>query len=220
MNTLQIDIVSDIACPWCAIGFARLEQAMKELASEFEFTVQWHAFELNPDHTGKGEPILPALARKYGRSEEEMRAAQNQMIEIATGLGLNFEKMQERFTCNTFDAHRLVKWAAGHGKQTEMKQALFEAYFGRAADVSDHEVLVGCAQVAGLPSDVADELLFSDQYAQAVREDEATYQQAGVTAVPAFIVNNKYLISGAQEPETLVNAFLEIASESASPATG
>lgn len=220
MNTLQIDIVSDIACPWCAIGFARLEQAMKELASEFEFTVQWHAFELNPDHTGKGEPILPALARKYGRSEEEMRAAQNQMIEIATRLGLNFEKMQERFTCNTFDAHRLVKWAAGHGKQTEMKQALFEAYFGRAADVSDHEVLVGCAQVAGLPSDEADELLFSDQYAQAVREDEATYQQAGVTAVPAFIVNNKYLISGAQEPETLVNAFLEIASESASPATG
>lgn len=213
MKTLQIDLVSDIACPWCAIGYARLEQAMEQLASELSFTVRWHAFELNPDHGDKGEPILPALAKKYGRSEDEMRATQDNMIEIATGLGLNFEKMQERYTCNTFDAHRLVKWAAGHERQTELKKALFNAYFGNAEDVSDHDVLARCVEAVGLDVSEAREILAGEQYAQAVREDEAAYQQAGVTAVPAFVVGNRYLISGAQEPETLVNAFREIASE-------
>ncbi len=210
MKTINIDIVSDIACPWCAIGYARLEQAMKQLASEYEFGLQWHAFELNPDHSGTGEPILPALARKYGRSEDEMRASQNQMMTIAKDLGLNFEKMQERFTCNTFDAHRLVKWAAEQGKQTEMKQALFEAYFGKAEDVSEPNVLLDCVESLGLDRARAEQILDSDEFANVVREDEATYQQAGVSAVPAFIVNGKYLISGAQEPDTLVQAFEEI----------
>jgi len=214
MNKMQIDIVSDIACPWCAIGYARLERAMEQLTPEFEFTVHWRAFELNPDHSGEGEPILPALARKYGRSEDEMRATQNQMMTIAKDLGLNFEKMQERYTCNTFDAHRLVKWAGEQGRQTAMKQALFDAYFGRAENVSDRDVLLSCAENAGLDSAQAAEILDSDQYADTVREDEATYQQAGVSAVPAFIINRKYLISGAQEPDALVQAFREIAAES------
>jgi len=213
MKTLQIDLVSDIACPWCAIGYARLEQAMEKLSDELAFTVRWHAFELNPDHGEEGEHILPALAKKYGRSEAEMRATQDNMIRIATELGLNFEKMQERYTCNTFDAHRLVKWAAEHGRQTGLKKALFEAYFGEAQDVSDHEVLASCVEAAGLDVSEARDVLASDQYAQTVREDEAVYQQAGVSAVPAFVVNNRYLISGAQEPETLIKAFREIASE-------
>lgn len=210
MHKIQIDIVSDIACPWCAIGYARLEQAMEQLAPEYEFTVEWHAFELNPDHSGEGEPILPALARKYGRSEEEMKASQGQMMTIAKDLGINFEKLQERLTCNTFDAHRLVKWAGEQGFQTGMKQALFEAYFGRADDVSNRDVLVQCVEALGLSPEKARDVLDSDQYAHAVREDEARYQQAGVTAVPAFIINNKYLVSGAQEPDALVQTFQEI----------
>ncbi len=214
MNKIHIDIVSDIACPWCAIGYARLERAMEQLAPDYEFTVEWHAFELNPDHSGTGEPILPALARKYGRSEEEMRSTQNQMMTIAKDLGLNFEKMQERLTCNTFDAHRLVKWAGEQGQQTGMKQALFEAYFGRADDVADHDILVRCVEALGLDPLKAREVLDSDQYARAVREDEATYQKAGVTAVPAFIINGKYLISGAQEPDALVQTLQEIGAES------
>lgn len=209
MKKIQIDIVSDIACPWCAIGYARLELAMAQLAPEYEFNVEWHAFELNPDHSGAGEPILPALALKYGRSEEEMRSNQAQMMTIAKELGVNFEKLQERLTCNTFDAHRLVKWAGEQGRQTQMKQTLFEAYFGRAEDVSDYDVLVRCAEALGLGPEKARDVLESDQYALAVREDEATYQKAGVTAVPAFIINNKYLISGAQEPDTLVQALQE-----------
>lgn len=210
MKNIQIDIVSDIACPWCAIGYARLEKAMQQLASEFEFTIEWRAFELNPDHSGEGEPILPVLAKKYGRSEEELHATQAQMMTIAKALGLNFEKIQQRLTCNTFDAHRLVKWAREEGKQTEMKQALFEVYFGEAKVVSDQEVLLSCVEAIGLDAVKAKQLLESDQYAAKVREEEATYQQAGITSVPAFIINNKHLISGAQETATFVQALREL----------
>lgn len=215
MKKIQIDIVSDIACPWCAIGYARLAQAMEQLAPDHEFSVQWKAFELNPDHSGQGEPILPALARKYGRSEREMRENQQRMMTIATELGLNFEKIQQRLTCNTFDAHRLVKWAGEQGRQTAMKQALFEVYFGKAMDVSDHAVLLSCVQALGLDPATAKLVLDSDQYADLVREEEATYQQAGVSSVPAFIINNQYLIAGAQEPDALVQALQEIGAESA-----
>jgi predicted DsbA family dithiol-disulfide isomerase len=215
MNKVQIDIVSDIACPWCAIGYARLERAMEQLGPDYEFAVQWHAFELNPSHSGQGESILPALAKKYGRSEDEMRANQDQMIKIAKGLGVNFDKLQERLTCNTFDAHRLVKWAGAQGQQTAMKQALFEAYFGKAMDVSKQNVLLSCVEVLGLDPAKAKQVLESDQYTAEVREDEATYQKAGVTSVPAFIINNKYLISGAQEPDSFVQALREISAEAA-----
>jgi len=213
MKHVTIDIVSDIACPWCAIGYARLEKAMKELKKEMDFAIEWHAFELNPDPSGDGEPILPALSRKYGRSEDEMRENQAQMIDVAHSLGLNFEKLQERYTRNTFDAHRLVKWAGQHNKQTAMKQAFFEAYFGRAENIAQADVLVQCVEEIGLNGSEAREILTSNRYADDVRQDEAKYQQAGVSAVPAYIVNGKYLISGAQEPETLIKALREIAAE-------
>jgi len=214
MKKIHIDIVSDIACPWCAIGYARLELAMQQLKSEYEFVVEWHAFELNPDHSGEGEPILPALAKKYGRSEAQMRANQSQMMGIAKALGLNFEKIQERLTCNTFDAHRLVKWAGEQGQQTSMKQALFDAYFGHARNVADHEVLIRCVESLGLDSVTARTVLESNQYVDTVRKDEATYQQMGISSVPAFIINSKHLISGAQEPETFVEALRDIGTES------
>ena len=213
MTELKIDIVSDIACPWCAIGYARLQQAMESLKEEKDFRVEWHAFELNPDPSAEAEPILPALARKYGRSEAEMQENQAQMIKIATDLGLNFDKLQERYTRNTFDAHRLVKWAGEQDKQTELKMAFFEAYFGRADNISSPDVLAECVERAGMDGGQARTILESDDYAEAVREDEAKYQQAGVSAVPAYIINQKYLVSGAQEPETLVQAFREIAEE-------
>lgn len=215
MKPIQIDIVSDIACPWCAIGYARLEQAMNQLADELTFSVQWHAFELNPDPDTEPQPILQALSRKYGRSEAEMQAAQSNMMEIAKNLGLNFSRMQERYTANTFDAHRLVKWAGEQGRQTEMKMALFEAYFGRAEDVGKPEVLLGCVESIGLDVAQARAVLNSDEYAELVRNEESRYQQAGVSAVPAFIINEQYLISGAQEPATLVNALREIAAGNA-----
>jgi predicted DsbA family dithiol-disulfide isomerase len=214
MTTLKIDVVSDIACPWCAIGYARLEQALQTLP-ELKVELEWHAFELNPDKNAPQEPILPALSRKYGKSEDEMKAAQSNMMQIASELGLNFEKMQQRFTCNTFDAHRLVKWADTQQKATAMKLALFDAYFGDAADVSNAEVLSACARTAGLDETQAMQILASDDYANIVSSDIAKYQQAGISSVPAFIINNKYLISGAQEPAQLAASLQQIASENA-----
>lgn len=213
MSSIKIDLVSDIACPWCAIGYARLQQALASIP-DLQIELEWHAFELNPDKNAPQEPILPALSRKYGRSEDEMRAAQSNMMQIAAGLGLNFAKMQQRFTCNTFDAHRLVKWAdATEQKATAMKLALFDAYFGEAKDVSDASVLAQCATNAGLDSAEAERILASDAYRDTVQQDIAKYQQAGISSVPAFIINNKYLISGAQEPAQLAAALKQIAAE-------
>ena len=188
---------------------------MASLAGELELDVEWHAFELNPNPDSQPLPILQALSRKYGRSEAEMEAAQANMIEIATGLGLNFSKMQERYTANTFNGHRLVKWAAEQGKQTAMKQALFDAYFGHAENVGETEVLLRCVESVGLDAAAARQVLESDAYVEAVRSDEERYQQAGVSSVPAFIVNDQYLISGAQEADYLVQALREIAQQNA-----
>lgn len=214
MQQIKIDLVSDIACPWCAIGYARLQQALTSLP-ELNVELEWHAFELNPDKNAPQEPILPALSRKYGRSEEEMRAAQANMMQIAADLGLNFSKMQQRFTCNTFDGHRLVKWAATQNKASAMKLALFNAYFGEAADVSDAAVLASCAAQAGLNASEAEHMLATNEYADVVTADIARYQQAGISSVPAFIINNKYLISGAQEPAQLAASLQQIAAEMA-----
>ncbi|WP_077529535.1 DsbA family oxidoreductase [Vreelandella utahensis] len=210
MTTLKIDIVSDIACPWCAIGYARLERAMEQLSGEFDFTVSWHPFELNPDKDADGEPILQALSRKYGRSPEEMEQAQKDMTAIAHELGLNFERMQERYTRNTFNAHRLVMWAGDQNRQTDMKKAFFEAYFGRAADISDDEVLLECVAATGLDTEEARRVLDEGEYAEEVLKEEAYYQKGGISAVPAYIINQQYLISGAQEPNYLVQAFRDI----------
>ncbi|MEL0167721.1 MAG: DsbA family oxidoreductase [Pseudomonadaceae bacterium] len=218
MQTLTIDIVSDIACPWCAIGYARLEQALAALQGEVEGKVEWHAFELNPDPAQRPMPIVEALCRKYGRSEPEVRAAQDDMIRIATDLGLNFTNMQERYTANTFDGHRLVKWAAEYDRQTEMKQALFDAYFGEALNVGEKGVLLDAVRAAGLDVAEAEKVLDGDRFADIVRADEAHWQQAGISSVPAFVISGKYLISGAQEPDYLVQALREIAGREAATA--
>lgn len=212
MIPLKIDLVSDIACPWCAIGYARLEQALATLPN-ISVELKWRAFELNPDKNAPQEPILPALSRKYGRSEADMRQAQAHLMELAAGLGLNFSKMQQRFTCNTFDAHRLVKWADTFGKATAMKMALFTAYFGEAANVADHRILLNCAVNSGLNADIAAAILAGTDYSQQVQDDITHYQHAGISSVPAFIVNNKYLISGAQAPQQLAAALQQIAQE-------
>lgn len=209
MNPIQIDIVSDIACPWCAIGLARLEQAMAQM-TDYEFNLGWLAFELRPELCGQGEPILPTLAKKYGSTEAEMRDNQAKMMVIASTLGINFDLIQQRLTCNTFNGHRLIKWAGEHNKQTELKKALFSAYFGEAQNIADHEILLACVTAAGLDRAAAKAVLESDQYGEAVREDEARAQAAGISSVPAFIINNQYLISGAQEPAALVKVFKEL----------
>lgn len=215
MTPVQIDLVSDIACPWCAIGYARLQQALAQLP-DVAVNLTWRAFELNPDPHLVPEPILPALCKKYGVSEQQMRANQQQLMHIANDLGLDFSGMEQRLTCNTFDAHRLLKWAASVGKQTELKLALFQAYFGQGVSVNQPEVLLACVAQVGLPTADAQRVLESTDFAEQVRSEQAHYQQAGIHSVPAFVINQRYLISGAQDAATLAQALRQIADE-ASP---
>lgn len=222
MTRLRIDLVSDIACPWCAIGYARLQQALQSLQGAIEVDLHWRAFELNPDPALVPEPILPALCRKYGVPKAQMQQSQQMLMQLAAGLGVNFSGMEQRLTCNTFDAHRLLKWAAAVypatpgstvSAQTALKLVLFEAYFGRAEQVSEVDVLLRCVATAGLDAAAAAQVLLSTQFADEVRAEEAAYQQAGISSVPAFIINQRYLISGAQEPAQLVQTLTQIAAE-------
>ncbi len=225
MTLLRIDLVSDVACPWCAIGYARLQQALQSLGGAVEVDLHWRAFELNPDPALKPEPILPALCRKYGVPAAQMQQSQQMLMQLAAGLGLNFTGMEQRLTCNTFDAHRLLKWVAASfpatsgttvSAQTALKLALFEAYFGRAEQVSEVDVLLRCVAAAGLDVDAARQVLASTQFTDEVRAEEAAYQQAGISSVPAFVINQRYLISGAQEPAQLAETLQQIAAEMSS----
>lgn len=213
MDTVRVDIVSDVACPWCAIGYRRLEEAMGQLTDELSFEVHWHPFELNPEMPPEGEPIVEHLASKYGCSEADVVDTQHGIMEAAEALGLDFSSADQRRAHNTFDAHRVLAWAAERGVMRDFQLALFDAYFGAAKNPSDRDVLTTIAESLGLDAREVDEILDSDRYADEVRQDEARFTQAGVTAVPAFIVNRQYLISGAREPDMLADAFRRLAQE-------
>jgi predicted DsbA family dithiol-disulfide isomerase len=207
MTKLKIDIVSDVACPWCPIGYKRLEAAMQELASEgLAFEVAWRPFELAPDMPSEGEEIVSHLVRKYGRSAAEVVASQQQIVAAARALGLDFDGALRRRAVNTFDAHRVLTWAAEQGRQTEFALALFDVYFGKAENPASPAVLRRVAGTLGLDPDVVDQILASDRYAGDVRTQEQSVQRAGIRAVPTFLVAGALLIQGAQTPAVCADA--------------
>ena len=212
---VRIDLVSDVACPWCAIGYRRLEQALEELGNEIEVELVWQPFELNPDMPPEGEPILDHLCRKYGKDAASIERMQGEMIALAEPLGLNFQGARERRAHNTFDAHRVLAWAAEQGRETALQLALFDAYFGEARDPSDPAILREKAVAAGLDGDAAEAVARSQQYAKEVRAAEQRFMEAGVSAVPGFVLDKRYLISGAQPSSALADAIREVAAENA-----
>lgn len=215
MQTVRIDLVSDVACPWCAIGFRRLEQAMEMLKGEIEVELHWQPFELNRDMPPEGEPILEHLCRKYGKDAASMEQSQREIMAVAEELGLNFRGALERRANNTFAAHRVLAWAATQQRETALQLALFEAYFGEAKNPADPQVLREKAIEVGLDGDTAEAIARSDQYAEEVRAAQQHFMDAGVNAVPGFILDGRYLIPGAQPPEVLVDALRQVAEENA-----
>jgi len=213
MQNLRIDLVSDVACPWCAIGYRRLEQALEELGSEIDVELVWQPFELNPDMPAEGEPILDHLCRKYGKDAASIEHMQGEMMALAEPLGLNFRGARERRAHNTFDAHRVLAWAAEHGRETALQLALFDAYFGEAKHPSDPSVLREKAVEVGLDGDAAEAVARSRQYADEVRAAEQRFMEAGVSAVPGFVLDGRYLVSGAQPSSTLADTIREVAAE-------
>ena len=207
-DRIQIDIISDVVCPWCFIGYRQLERAL-ELAG-LEGDIRWHPFELNPAMAPEGEDVAEHIRRKYGATPEQSAATRGQMKAIAEPLGIDFSARSDRIW-NTFDAHRLLHWARESGKQTDLKLALFNAYFTRGENVSDTDVLLEAVEAAGLDRDAAAEVLATDSHGDAVRAMEARWQELGITGVPAMILAEKGLVMGAQEPERLALALRKMA---------
>ena len=208
---LRIDFVSDVVCPWCAIGLASLEQALARTRGEVEADIHLQPFELNPQLPAEGEDALGHLERKYGLSAEQAAANQDAIVQRGAALGFSFDMARRTRIYNTFDAHRLLHWAVLEGRQRELKHALLRAYFSEGRDVSDHATLVEIAAGVGLPAERAREILASNEYAGEVRALEQFFQQLGIQAVPAIIIERKHLISGGQPVEVFERALREIA---------
>lgn len=212
---MKIDFVSDVSCPWCAIGLKSLQQALAqlpELAAELHF----QPFELNPQMPPEGEEINAHLARKYGAGPAQLEQTREAIRQRGEALGFTFTKGARDRIYNTFDAHRLLHWAGELGGDTQLnlKLALLKAYFTEGQNPGSQALLQSVAEAQGLDADEVRAILASERYAQEVREAEAFWQAQGIHSVPAIIINNKHLIQGGQPPEVFVQALRQIAEES------
>ena len=211
-NPIKIDFVSDVACPWCAIGLKSLEAAMARVGEGLQVELHFQPFELNPQMPAQGEDMVEHLSRKYGMSAEQVASNSEVIRARGESLGFEFRMDRRRRMLNTFDAHRLLHWAGLSGQQTQLalKHALLRAYFTDGSDVSSTEVLVGLAQDAGLDGACARDVLASGEYTDAVRAQERFYQEQGITAVPSVIFNDRHLLQGGQPVETFENALRQL----------
>lgn len=212
---LRIDFVSDVVCPWCAIGLTSLEQALQRTQGGVVADIHFQPFELNPQLPAEGEPIRGHLQRKYGMTDAQLDENQERIRQRGAELGFVFDFNARSRIWNTFDAHRLLHWAGLEGKQRALKHALLRAYFSEGRDVSDRGVLVDIAAGVGLDAERARAILASDEFAAEVREAEQFFQRNGINGVPAVIIDRKHLISGGQPVEVFERALREIAAAKA-----
>jgi predicted DsbA family dithiol-disulfide isomerase len=197
-TALRIDVWADIVCPWCYVGEARLEKAAAALEAEAEVTIIPHAFELDPNHS-HSEKVLEMLARKYGRTPDEVAQMESRVASLALAEGLPYTS--DRVTTNTFDAHRIIAAAAEQGVALAVMSALQRGHFSGELDLGDADAVVATASGAGLSEVRAREVLAGDEFADAVREDQALARQIGVSGVPFTVVASRYAIPGAAAQE-------------------
>ncbi len=208
---IEIDIFSDTICPWCFIGKRRLEQALAERPQP-ELVVRWRAFQLNPDMPPEGMERQSYLAAKFG-GPGNAKAIYDRIRETGESVDLDFQFDRIERTPNTIDSHRLIRFAAGHDRQDEVTEALFQAYFMRGEDIGDRDVLTAAAMAAGLPAEETREFLDSGAFADVIREEDRQARHAGINGVPFFIFNRAHALSGAQPPEVFHQLF-DLARES------
>jgi predicted DsbA family dithiol-disulfide isomerase len=212
-RTLQIDFVSDVACPWCAVGLASFERALEKLEGEVDVDLRFQPFELNPQMGPEGQDVTEHLTQKYGSSPAQQAQARAGIAARGAAVGFQFRKEGRGRVWNTFDAHRLLLWAGelGAQQQRDLKMALLEAYHGEGRNPSDHEVLADVAVSVGLDRKEAEAVLAGDRYAADVRDREQHFQSLGIHAVPSVIINNRHLIQGGQPPEAFEQALRQLA---------
>jgi predicted DsbA family dithiol-disulfide isomerase len=212
---LHIDFVSDVACPWCAVGLASLEQALQKLDGEVAVDLHFQPFELNPQMGPEGQDLTEHIAQKYGSTPEQQAKNRENIAQRGAAVGFQFRKEGRGRVWNTFDAHRLLYWAGEQGaqQQRDLKMALLKAYHGEARNVADPAVLAEVAASVGLDRKGAEEVLASGRYADEVRTQEQHFQSLGIHAVPSVIINNRHLIQGGQPPEMFEQALRQLAEQ-------
>ncbi len=210
---MKIDFISDVACPWCAVGLHSLERALERIGSEIPVELQFQPFELSPTMAAEGADAAEYLRNKYGMSAEQLQRNRDNIR--ARGAEVGFAFGDRARVWNTFDAHRLLHWAGlqGADRQRALKHGLLQAYHGEGRNPSAADVLVELAAAAGLDADAARQVLDSGAYADDVRAAESFWQQAGITAVPAVVIDGKHLIEGGQPAEVFERALRQIASQ-------
>jgi len=209
MDKLKIDIVSDVVCPWCVIGFINLRKAIKELNDQIKFEISWKPYELHPEIPQNGYDKKLYLEQKFGDLSGR-QSPYKQIEEIGNSLGFEFNFSKTERIPNTFNAHRLLWKSKQEGLQTELSEALFKAYFTDGRDVGSIEVLSDIAHEVGMKKEEIKNFLNSKEGGQETADEEMSFIEKSIGAVPTYFINNKYIIQGGQEPETFVSFLKKI----------
>ena len=210
---IQVDIVSDVVCPWCIVGYRQLEQALTRVG--LGAYIRWHPFELNPTMPTEGQNLREHLAEKYGTTPEQSRTARQRLTDLGDSLGFTFNYSDDTRMVNTFAAHQLLDWAAEQNLQHPLKMALFAAFFTEGKDVSDHAVLAASAGAVGLDPAQARSVLESGSHAEQTRAKQRVWLERGISGVPAMVFAGKYLVTGAQGAEGYAEVLRRCAAEAA-----
>lgn len=208
-DKLKIDIVSDVVCPWCTIGYKRLEKAITELGVQDQIEIEWQPFELNPNMPVEGQNVKEHITEKYGSTREQQKESQQHMTEVGEELGFKFDYFDDMRMVNTFNAHILLDYAKDFGKQTELKMRLTTAFFSERKDVSDKDILKQALLNVGLNADEALARLDNEEIRYEIRNKQDYWKNMGVNSVPTIVFNRKSAVTGAQP----VDVFKEVLSE-------
>lgn len=208
-NKMKIDIVSDVVCPWCIIGYKRLDKAIRELGLEDQIELEWQPFELNPNMPVEGQNLREHIAEKYGSTTAQQEESQQRMIDAGAELGFTFDYFEEMRMANTFDAHILLEYAKDFGKQTELKMQLIKAFFSERKDVSKQSVLKEALLKVGLNAEEALKRLDSEEARYEVRTTQSYWKNLGVNSVPTIVFDRKSAVTGAQPVDVFKQVLLE-----------
>lgn len=211
---LRIDIISDVVCPWCIVGYRQLERALKQTGTKVD--IHWHPFELNPNMPAEGQNFVEHIAEKYGTTPEDSKANRARLSELGDDLGFEFAFGDDMRMHNTFNTHQLLHWADQQGRGADLKQAFFSAHFTHNRDLSDAKVLADVAAEIGLDRQEALAVLADQRFADAVRSEEQFWVKQGISGVPAMVFDRKHLVTGAQGSEnytSILNQLAEMAAQ-------
>lgn len=207
---LKIDIISDVVCPWCIIGYKGLEQALARIEPDIATRIHWHPLELNPHMPAGGENLRSHLANKYGTTLEGSIKARHNITQLGRGLGFEFNYFDDMRMYNTRKAHKLIHWARNAERQTDLKLALFAAYFTHQQSLDDDAVLLGCVEQCGLSVTNAKAALVDPELDRLLEQASQQWRNRGIQSVPTFIFNDRYMVSGGQSPEALINVIEQV----------